>query len=244
MCAPLSMDGAAAMVAAAVRAAVLAKAPRRTVSAVAAAVAAALARSAAPAAVRQPNARVPTGASSATRASPAPGADGFSPEELLAALRSARTSQRRRKKLRRKATRLAGRAAEQHVEEEAELPQEPALGGALVPSPLTSDMVLAAAPSWVPPLQPRPLADMPPPALPPPVKRHCPPDRSSLHNSDCSEISDGASNFSHATQWSDPERQQRHEALAASPERPTSSMTSAAKPPAAGRRGGRGRGSR
>jgi hypothetical protein len=242
------MDGAAAMVAAAVRAAVLAKAPRRTVSAVAAAVATALARSAAPAAVRRPNARVPTEATSATGASPASGADGFSPEELLAALRSARTSQRRRKKLRRRATKLAGRTTEQQDVEAAEQPQVPALGGALVPS-LPTASVLAAAPC-VQPVQQRTPADMLSPALPPPVKRHCPPGRSSLHSPGASDHALSARASSPALSATSLDLRDMHVdeltgVLSYRPAaRPTDAMMREAKPPAAGRRGGGGRGSR
>lgn len=131
MCASFGVDGAAALVAAAVRAAVLAKAPRRTVSAVAASVVSALGRPAA--ATQRPAAQVPTGAQRAAAASFAESAGGPSPEELLAALRSARAAQRRRKKQRRKAAKMAG--AESKQEEEAtEQPQEPSRGGDLVPS--------------------------------------------------------------------------------------------------------------
>mmetsp|Transcript_37065 Transcript_37065/g.119451 ORF Transcript_37065/g.119451 Transcript_37065/m.119451 type:complete len:243 (-) Transcript_37065:1935-2663(-) len=133
MCALASADGAAAMVAAAVRAAVLAKAPRRTVAAVAAAVASALARSEATAAVRRPVASVPAGASSRAADDPAESHGGPSPEELLKALRSARAAQRRRRKLRRRAVKEAGRAAE--TEEGMDWqPQEPDHGGDPAPS--------------------------------------------------------------------------------------------------------------
>jgi len=92
-------DGAALM-AAAVRAAVLAKAPRRTVQAVAAAVAGALRPQ--PALRPRTSQTVPAGAPAE---SPPP--RGSSPEELLEALREARRVQRRRKKERRRANRSA-----------------------------------------------------------------------------------------------------------------------------------------
>ena len=111
MCAPLSADGGAAFLAAAVRAAVLAKAPRRTVAAVAAAVASALARPAPAAATRQPVAKAPAGALSAAAVVMADGDGGSSPEDLLAALRSARAAVRRRKKERRRMSRAASAAA-------------------------------------------------------------------------------------------------------------------------------------
>ena len=108
---PLHVDPAA-LVAAAVRAAILAKAPRRTVAAVAAATAGAFApRQAAP--QPQQTSRVPTGAGAATQA------PGSSPEELVHALREARQAQRRRKKERRTANRRAraGEAAGPTVED-------------------------------------------------------------------------------------------------------------------------------
>lgn len=129
----MSADGAAAMVAAAVRAAVLAKAPRRTVAAVAAAVASALGRLVTAAAVSQPKAKVPTGAKSAAAVGPVESAGVPSPEEMLAALRSARAAQRRRRKQRRRAAKEAGRFAEQE-EEVGGQPQEPDPGGDLEPS--------------------------------------------------------------------------------------------------------------
>ena len=104
------------MVTAAVRAAVLAKAPRRTVSAVAAAVACALGRPAAAVATRVPVAGAPGGATSAAGAAFAECTGGASAEALLAALRSARTAQRQRKKVRRKAGQVAARLAAHEVD--------------------------------------------------------------------------------------------------------------------------------
>ena len=89
----------AAIMAAAVRAAVLAKAPRRTVSVVAAAVASAFSAQATKDAAKSMPAiqRIAT----AGEAMPADA----SPEELLAALRASRAAQRKRKKENRKAAR-------------------------------------------------------------------------------------------------------------------------------------------
>ena len=113
------------MAAAAVRAAILAKAPRRTVAAVAGAIACVFGRPAtAPA--QQPVQRSPAETSAHADAGPA----GSSPEELLAALRSARTAQRRRKKTRQAARKAGGRDAI----EVREQPAEPGLGGGLAPS--------------------------------------------------------------------------------------------------------------
>ncbi|CAE8677334.1 unnamed protein product, partial [Polarella glacialis] len=93
----------------AVRAAVQAKALRRTVAAVASAVAGALSRPApAVAATPLPSAKVLAGLQ--REAAPTEAADGASPEALLEALRGARSAARRRKKERRKA-RKAGAAA-------------------------------------------------------------------------------------------------------------------------------------
>ncbi|CAE8670324.1 unnamed protein product [Polarella glacialis] len=104
----MSADGAA-LIAAAVRAAVQAKAPRRTVAAVASAVAGALSRPApAVAATPLPSAKVLAGLQ--REAAPTEAADGASPEALLEALRGARSAARRRKKERCKA-RKAGAAA-------------------------------------------------------------------------------------------------------------------------------------
>ena len=105
-------DCGAALLAAAVRAAIIARAPRRTVAAVAGAVACAIGRPAtAPA--QQPVPTAPEEPSASVAAAPA----GSSPEELLAALRAARAAQRRWKKTRRKATKEAGgRVAAQGVE--------------------------------------------------------------------------------------------------------------------------------
>ena len=95
----MAADGPA-LLAAAVRAACLAKAPRRTVQAVASAVAGVLARpppaEATPAPVR------PVQANFGRHAADGATSDA-SPEELLAALRAARTAQRKRKKERRRA---------------------------------------------------------------------------------------------------------------------------------------------
>mmetsp|Transcript_49181 Transcript_49181/g.138846 ORF Transcript_49181/g.138846 Transcript_49181/m.138846 type:complete len:260 (-) Transcript_49181:158-937(-) len=104
-----SMD-AAALVAAAVRAAVLAKAPRRTVAAVAASAICAVGRGPAGAALQprsaaEVRAGAPAGAHGAAAA-----ADSDSPEALLAALRRTRATQRRRKKERRRAGKEAARA--------------------------------------------------------------------------------------------------------------------------------------
>ena len=96
----MAVDGSA-LVAAAVRAACLAKAPRRTVQAVAAAVAGVCLR---PVAVEgRKRATVASEPASAHDSS----AGDASPEELLEALRSCRREQRRRKKARRKANRAA-----------------------------------------------------------------------------------------------------------------------------------------
>lgn len=93
-------DDGAALLAAAVRAAVLAKAPRRTVQAVASAVAGVVfGRSAAGEASTAAAARVPAGPQRAA----ASDATGASALELLEALRAARSAQRRGKKERRKA---------------------------------------------------------------------------------------------------------------------------------------------
>jgi hypothetical protein len=85
-------DGAAGLLAAAVRAAILAKAPRRTVQAVAAAVTGVLVRPAADDAA--PLTSVPMVAAGAVA--------GSSPDELAAALRAARAEQRRKKRARRR----------------------------------------------------------------------------------------------------------------------------------------------
>mmetsp|Transcript_58117 Transcript_58117/g.115213 ORF Transcript_58117/g.115213 Transcript_58117/m.115213 type:complete len:273 (+) Transcript_58117:60-878(+) len=108
-------DGAA-LLAAAVRAACLAKAPRRTVQAVAEATDAAPATDTGEAAGRQ------------RAAAPEPG--GSSAEELLAALRQARAAQRRRKKERRRAKRPSSpeRPAAQEAASAAPLHQDLAAG--------------------------------------------------------------------------------------------------------------------
>ena len=104
----MAADGPA-MIAAAVRAACLAKAPRRTVQSVAAAVAGVFAHPPATArATTAPVAQVPAG----TRVVATQGDDGdVSAETLLAALREARSTQRRRKRERRRATRAGSTAA-------------------------------------------------------------------------------------------------------------------------------------
>lgn len=89
----MSTDGAA-LLAAAVRAAVLARAPRRTVQAVASAVAGVVMRPAAMGAKPATETGVPQGTVGATL----PPATGASPEELVAALREARRARRRRKR--------------------------------------------------------------------------------------------------------------------------------------------------
>lgn len=133
------------MVAAAVRAAILAKAPRRTVSAVAAAVVGALGRPAAAEATRRPAASATSGAQRNGAAEAPPESAGGSPEELLAALRAARAAQRRRKKLRRKVVQEADRP-EAQGEEMAVVPQVLGQGGVLAPSHTpTRDEALAAA---------------------------------------------------------------------------------------------------
>jgi hypothetical protein len=104
----MAADGPA-MIAAAVRAACLAKAPRRTVQSVAAAVAGVFAHPPATArAATAPVARVPAG----TQRAASQGVDGdASAETLLAALREARSTQRRKKRERRRATRAGSAAA-------------------------------------------------------------------------------------------------------------------------------------
>ena len=95
----MAADGPA-LLAAAVRAACLAKAPRRTIQAVAAAVAGVLARPAPAAATPRLAPSVP--ANFGRHAADGATSDA-SPEELLAALRAARAAQRKRKKERRRA---------------------------------------------------------------------------------------------------------------------------------------------
>lgn len=99
-------DDGACLLAAAIRAAILAKAPRRTVQAVAAAVTGVL-RSATAEATPAQTSRVPAGAK---RTAAAETSSSKSADELLQALRAARAAQRRRKKERRKAA-MAGDAA-------------------------------------------------------------------------------------------------------------------------------------
>ncbi|CAE8671775.1 unnamed protein product [Polarella glacialis] len=102
----MASDGPA-LLAAAVRAACLAKAPRRTTQAVAAAVAGVILRPPTAAAVPGPTSAAPAGPQRA-----AEGAGDASPEALLAALRSARAGQRKRKKERRKAAKFAAPTGE------------------------------------------------------------------------------------------------------------------------------------
>ena len=99
----MASDGPA-FLAAAVRAACLAKAPRRTVQAVASAVAGVLARPAA-AATSVPGPKVPAGSQRSAAAEPA-----SDPSELLAALRAARSAQRKRKKERQRARKVTASA--------------------------------------------------------------------------------------------------------------------------------------
>ena len=95
----VAADGAS-LLAAAVRAVILAKAPRRTVQAVAAAVTSALVHQ--PAASRtRAETREPAGTPAAQPAVP----KSSSPEELVAALQASRQDKRRRKKERRRANR-------------------------------------------------------------------------------------------------------------------------------------------
>jgi len=118
-------DGAA-LLAAAVRAAVLAKAPRRTVQAVASAVTGVLARPETAQAAKGPVPTVPAGSQSAAAES----AGEQTPEVLLQTLRAARSAQRRRKKERRKARKEATRNAAPSTEAEGrEL--EPLPGGTM-----------------------------------------------------------------------------------------------------------------
>jgi len=110
------------LVSAAVRAAILAKAPRRTVSAVAAAVVSAFVGATAKAATQPQVARQPAGTQKAAESG-----DAGDAATLLAALRSARASQRRRKKERRRAAKEVATA--QAHEEEAGMPAGDAPGG-------------------------------------------------------------------------------------------------------------------
>jgi hypothetical protein len=103
----MAADGPA-LLAAAVRAACLAKAPRRTVQAVAAAVASVLAR---PANLEAAPKMVPAMHAGSLRR-PSEDAGGASPEELLAALRAAKSAQRKKKRERRRAAKRAKAAAE------------------------------------------------------------------------------------------------------------------------------------
>ena len=102
----------AALLGAAIRAAVLAKAPRRTVQAVASAVTGVLVHSAAeagPGAAAAAPAKEEVGPAAATPPT------GASAEELVAALREARRAQRRRKKANRKARKGAREPSPSHV---------------------------------------------------------------------------------------------------------------------------------
>ena len=99
-------DDRAALLGAAIRAACLAKAPRRTIQAIASAVTGVLRRPH----TASTRVKVPDVQPSTQRATSAPG-NGGSPEELLAALREARSAQRRRKKDRRKAAKAARASA-------------------------------------------------------------------------------------------------------------------------------------
>jgi len=90
-----------ALVAAAIRASIQSKAPRRTVAAVAAAVASVFRR---PLAARATPPTGPVEMPTDTQRAPGAGHDD-SPEELLTALRTARRAQRRRKKARRRVAR-------------------------------------------------------------------------------------------------------------------------------------------
>jgi hypothetical protein len=98
----MAADGPA-LLAAAVRAACLAKAPRRTIQAIAAAVAGVLVRPA----TNEATPRQTSSAQAGPKRSAADVVDGSSPEELLVALRAARSAQRRRKKERRCAAKRA-----------------------------------------------------------------------------------------------------------------------------------------
>ena len=100
-------DSAAALLAAAVRAAILAKAPRRTVQAVASAVTGVLARPMAATAMKGTDARESAGSTCTAKDD-----SNASPEQLLQSLREARSAQRRRKKERRRARKTATRNAD------------------------------------------------------------------------------------------------------------------------------------
>ena len=113
----MASDGPA-LLAAAVRAACLARAPRRTVQAVASAVAGVLARPVTAGAAAAPSTKAPP----STQRTAAPGSEGASPEELLTTLRAERTVRRRRKKALRRAAK--GRAAEAGNEGQQEEPSQ------------------------------------------------------------------------------------------------------------------------
>lgn len=134
----MASDGPA-FVAAAVRAACLAHAPRRTVQAVAAAVAGVFAHPPAARAAPPTVAEVPTRAHRAAEP-----AEGKTPEELLEALRSARVAQRRRKKERR---RVRQAACTKTAREEADAPAGANGGGQLQPA--GSDAAAASRPMEV-----------------------------------------------------------------------------------------------
>ena len=116
----MAADGPA-MLAAAVRAACLAKAPRRTIQAVAAAVAGVFAHPATARATPAPVARMPAGTQRA--ASEGDGGEA-STEVLIAALREARSTKRRNKRARRKAARAGDSAvAQEAAAQEAPVPK-------------------------------------------------------------------------------------------------------------------------
>ena len=192
----MSADGASLM-AAAVRAAVLAKAPRRTVHAVASAVAGVFAR---PATAATPE-QAPAARAGSQRTAAAAESGDKSADELLHALRAARSAQRRRKKARRHAGKETARAAAagnddqqrqvtpQKVDETAPVPTGGDLGGggltpALAVAGIAAPACLGAMKEQEPMggelggvCQPSALvdtgADHPPPqlVLPPPAKK-------------------------------------------------------------------------
>ena len=107
-----SVDGAAALVSAAVRAAILARAPRRTVSAVAAAAVSAIVVANAKAGTDSRSARLPAGTEREANPSHDDGVAG-DPVALLASLRAVRSARRRRKKLQQKLRRQERRQQEE-----------------------------------------------------------------------------------------------------------------------------------
>jgi len=104
------------LLAAAVRAAILAKAPRRTVSSMAAAMVCAL-HGKRPPTTQQPRAQAEAVGTELE------GLGGASPEALLQALRATRSQQRKRKKMRGKANRAAREAAAMNVDDGQASPQ-------------------------------------------------------------------------------------------------------------------------